>query len=82
MFLLCTTLFCIIYIYIVGIATDHGLDGRGSNLGGDKIFRSSRPVPGAHPASCTMGAGSFSGVVCPGLTADHSPPSSAAVMEE
>ena len=35
----------------VGIATDYGLDGPGSN-----------PGPGAHPASCRMGTGSFSGV--------------------
>ena len=28
----------------VGIATDYGLDGPGSNPGGDEIFRSSRPV--------------------------------------
>jgi len=27
----------------VGIATDYGLDGRGSNPGGDEIFRPSRP---------------------------------------
>ena len=26
----------------VGIATDYGLDGPGSNLGGDEIFRPSR----------------------------------------
>ena len=45
--------------------------------------------PGAHPASCTMGTGSFpggkvrpGGTVRPGRAADHSPPSSAAVMEE
>ena len=39
--------------------------------------------PGAHPASCTMGTGSFLfGKVRPGRAADHSPPSSAAVMEE
>ena len=39
--------------------------------------------PGAHPASCKMGTGSFPGVKCgPGCAADHSPPSSAAVMEE
>ena len=30
----------------VGIATDHGLDGPGSNPGGDEIFRPSRPVLG------------------------------------
>jgi hypothetical protein len=28
----------------VGIATDYGLDGPGSNLGGDEIFRPSRPA--------------------------------------
>ena len=30
----------------VGIATDYGLDGSGSNLGGDEIFRPSRPTLG------------------------------------
>jgi hypothetical protein len=30
----------------VCIATDHGLDGPGSNLGGDEIFRPSRPALG------------------------------------
>ena len=30
----------------VGIATDYGLDGRGSNPGGDEIFRPSRPALG------------------------------------
>jgi len=28
----------------VGIATDYGLDGSGSNPGGDEIFRPSRPA--------------------------------------
>ena len=47
----------------VGIATGYGLDGPGieSRWG----VRFSAPVqtgPGAHPASCTMGTGSFSGV--------------------
>jgi len=40
-----------------GIATDYGLDGPGSNP----------PVktgPGAHPASCKTGTGSFPGVKC------------------
>ena len=47
----------------VGIATDYGLDGRGSNPSWGVIL--SAPVqtdPGAHPASCTMGTGSFPGV--------------------
>ena len=48
---------------VVGIATGYGLDGPGieSRLGA----RFSTPVqtgPGAHPASCTMGTGSFPGV--------------------
>ena len=30
--------------YSVGIATDYGLDGPGSNPGGDEIFRPSRPA--------------------------------------
>ena len=30
----------------VGIATDYGVDGPGSNPGGDEIFRSSRPAVG------------------------------------
>jgi len=46
------TLYIYIYIYIygpgssVGIATDYGLDGPGSNPGGDEIFHPSRPVLG------------------------------------
>jgi len=37
----------------------------------------------SHPASSKVGAGSFpGGKVRPGCAADHSPPSSAAVMEE
>jgi hypothetical protein len=28
----------------VGIVTDYGLDGPGSNAGGDEIFRPSRPA--------------------------------------
>ena len=48
---------------VVGIATGYGLDGPGikSRWGA----RCSAPVqtgPGAHPASCTMGTGSFPGV--------------------
>ena len=41
----------------VGIATDYGLDGLGSNPGGDEIFRPSRPALG--PTH-----GSFPGVKC------------------
>jgi len=51
----------------VGIATDYGLDGPGSNPGGDEIYRPSRPALGSTQ---------------PGRAADHSLPSSAAVMVE
>jgi len=47
--------------------------------------RFSAPVhtgPGAHPASCKMGTGSFPGIKRPGRGADHSPPSSAVVKKE
>jgi hypothetical protein len=47
---------------VVGIATAYVLDGSGSNPG---VARFSAPVqtgPGAHPAPCTMGAGSLPGV--------------------
>ena len=49
-----------------GIATDYGLDGLGSNPGGNEIFRPAPPQtgPGAHPASCKMGTGSFPEVKC------------------
>jgi hypothetical protein len=65
----------------VGIATGYGLDGPGieSRVGA----RFSAPVqtgPEAHPASCTMGTGSFpGGRKWPGRDADPSPPSSAEV---
>jgi len=49
---------------VVCIAYDYGLDGPGSNPGGEEIFRLSRPALGAHPASCKMGTGSFPGVKC------------------
>jgi len=51
----------------VGIATDYGLDGPGSNPGGGRDFPPVQTVPGAHPASCTMGTGSFLGVEAAGV---------------
>jgi hypothetical protein len=48
---------------VVGIATGYGLDGPGIEY--RWAVRFSAPVqtgPGAHPASCTMGTGSFPGV--------------------
>jgi hypothetical protein len=57
----------------VGIPTRYGLDGE-SRWGRDF------PQPGAHPASYTMGTGSFPGVKRPGRRVDQ-PPSSAEVAE-
>ena len=66
----------------VGIATNYGMDGSGSNPGGDD-FPPVQTGPWAHSVSCKMGTGSFpGGKVRPGRAADHSPLSSAAVMEE
>ena len=58
----------------VGTATDYGLDGPGSNPGGDEIFRPSTPALGARLF--------FGSKVRPGLAADYSPPSSTEVMKE
>jgi len=66
----------------VGIATDYGLEGMGSNLGGDEIFRPSRPALGPSQPPVKWVPGLPGGKVRPGRAADHSPPSSAAVMEE
>ena len=66
----------------VGIATRYGLDGPGVESRWEARF--SAPVqtgPGAHPASCTMGAGSFPGVKRPGRGAEHPPHLSAEVMK-
>ena len=66
----------------VGMATDYGLDGPRSNPGGHEIFRPSRPAlwPIQPPVN---GYRVFpGGKMRPGHAADHSPPSSAAVMEE
>ena len=51
---------------LVDIATDYGLEGPGSNPGGDEIFPPVQTGPGAHPAPCTMGTGSFPGVEAAG----------------
>jgi len=80
-----------IYIYIfisgpgssVGIATDYGLDGPGSNPVGDEIFRTCPDRPWGPPSLLYNGYRLFpGGKVRPGRAADHSPLSSAAVMEE
>ena len=57
----------------------YGLDGPGSNPDGDEIFRPSWPALGPTQGRYRVFPG---GKVRPGRAADHSPPSSAAVMEE
>ena len=47
----------------VTIATDYGLDGPGfESRWGARFSAPVQTGPGAHPASCTMGTGSFPGV--------------------
>jgi len=64
----------------VGIATDYGLEGPGSA----RTRFSARPGrPWGPPSLLQIGYRVFpGGEVRPGRAADHSPPSSAAVMEE
>jgi hypothetical protein len=69
----------------VGIATNNGLDGSGieSRLGGGEIFRTCPDWPWRPPSLLYNGYWVFPGdKVRSGRAADHSPPSSAAVMEE
>jgi hypothetical protein len=49
---------------------------------GARFFVHVQTGPGAHPASCTMGTGTFPGVKRPGRGADPPPPSSAEVRKE
>jgi hypothetical protein len=49
---------------------------------GPRFFAQVQTGLGAHPASCTMGTGSFPGVKRPGRGADHPPPPSAEVVNE
>jgi len=67
-------LFLYIHIYsyitsgpgtVIGIATAYGLDGPGiESRWGARFSVPVQTGPEAHPASCTMGTGSFSGVSC------------------
>jgi hypothetical protein len=67
----------------VGIATGYGLDGPGDRIPvGARFFAHVQTGPGAHPAFCTMGTGSFPGVKRPGHCVDHPHPSSAEVKKE
>ena len=66
----------------VGIATRYGLDGPGiESRWGSRFSAPLQPGPGVHPASYTMGTGSFPGVKRPGRGVEHPPPSTAEVKE-
>jgi hypothetical protein len=64
---------------VVGIATGYGLEGPGiESRWGARFSAPVQTGPGAHPASCTTGTGSFlGGKKRPGRDAYPSPPSSA-----
>jgi hypothetical protein len=58
----------------VGIATGYGLDGPViESWWGARFFAHFRTNPGAHPASCTIGTGSFPRVKRRRRGADHPP---------
>jgi hypothetical protein len=46
---------------------------------GSRFFAHVQTGPVSHPASCTIGTGSFPGVKRPGRGAEHPPPPSAGV---
>jgi len=66
----------------VGIATEYVLDGPGIESRWGRDFPPVQTGPGAHPAAVQCVPGLSRGKVLPGRAAGHSPPSSAAVMEE
>ena len=66
----------------VGIATDYGMDGPGSNPSGDEIFRPSRPALGPTQPPVKWVPGLSRGKLRAGRAADHSSASSSAIMEE
>jgi len=68
---------------VIGIASGYRLDGPGLNPSGARFSAPVKTGPGAHPASCMMGTGSFPGLRSgPGHDIGPSPPSSAMVKKE
>ena len=65
----------------VGIATEYGLGGPGIESRWDEIFRPSRLALGPTQPPVKWVSGLLGGKLRPGGAADHSPPSSAAVMK-
>jgi hypothetical protein len=67
----------------VGIATRYGLCGSEfESRWGTRFSASVQTGPEAHPASCTMGTGSFLGVKRPGYSVDHPPHLAPRLKEE
>jgi hypothetical protein len=67
----------------VGIATELRAGRSGNRIPvGARFFAHVQTGPEAHPASYTMGTGSFPGVKRPGRGANHPPPSGAEVKKE
>ena len=62
----CVCVCVCVYFYgpgsLVGIATDYGLDGPGSNCSGGLDFPPVHTALGAHSTSCAMGTWFFPGV--------------------
>jgi hypothetical protein len=80
----CTALYIHIYVgrdSVVGIATRYELDGPGIESRGARFSAPVQTGPGAYPAFCTMGTGSFPWLKRPGCGVDHPPPSIAEVKE-
>ena len=72
----------VVVVVVVVVVTDYGLDGLGIKFWWGKIFRHLYR-PWGPPSLLYNGYRVFPwGKVRPGRAADHSPPSSAAVMEE
>jgi hypothetical protein len=69
----------------VGIANDYGLEGPGIEskkiLVGVRFFEQVQTGPGAHPASCIMGTGSFLGGKAAVAWCSPPPPPSAEVTK-
>jgi hypothetical protein len=66
----------------VGIVTHYGLGGpRIESRWGGRFSAAVQSGPGVHPASYTIGIGSFPGIKRPGRGVDHPPPFGAEVKE-
>jgi hypothetical protein len=66
----------------VSIVTGYRLDNPWIESWWGRDFSHVQTGPGAHPASCTMGTGSFPGGKAAGRGVDHPPPPSTEVENE